>query len=110
MCENRLTLKRDSWLLGVLNMAGKSLGKLYPTNYLATVLVVYLHKQVMKREHQKMKKNKKIKIEGKQYLIKHVAFTECSRVGFPLFSPMFTCGLFMLYLCFFKRRYLSNNY
>ena len=58
MCENRLTLKRDSRLLGVLNIAGKSLGKLYPTNYLATVVVVYLHKQVMKREHQKMKKKK----------------------------------------------------
>ena len=59
MCENRLTLKRDSWLLGVLNIAGRSLGKLYPTNYLATVVVVYLHKQVMKREHQKIKKKKK---------------------------------------------------
>ena len=58
MCENRLTLKRGSWLLGVLNIAGKSLGKQYPTNYLATV-VVYLHKQVMKHEHQKMKKKKK---------------------------------------------------
>ena len=59
MCENRLTLKRGSWLLDVLNMAGKSLGKQYPTNYLATVVVVYLHKKVMKHEHQKMKKKKK---------------------------------------------------
>ena len=59
MCENRLTLKRGRWLLGVLNIAGKSLGKQYPTNYLATVVVVYLHKQVMKHEHQKMKKKKK---------------------------------------------------
>ena len=61
MCENRLTVKRDSWLLGVLNMAGKSLGKLCPTNYLATVVVFYLHKQVMKREHEKNEKEKKKK-------------------------------------------------
>ena len=41
MCGNRLTDKRDSWLLGVLNVAGKSLGKLYPTkgHYLTAVVV-----------------------------------------------------------------------
>ena len=32
MRENCPTVKWDSWLLGVLNMVGKSLGKLYPTN------------------------------------------------------------------------------
>ena len=62
MCGNRLTVKRDSWLLGVLNMVTKSLGKLYPTicsegHYLAAVVVVVdLYQQVTKREHQKMRK------------------------------------------------------
>ena len=32
MCENCLTVKKNSLLLGVLYMAGKSLGKLYPTD------------------------------------------------------------------------------
>ena len=50
----------------------------------------------MKREHEKNEKEKKKK--AKQYLIKHVAFTECSRIDFPLFSPMFTCGLFIIML------------
>ena len=50
----------------------------------------------MKREHQKMKKNKtKTK---KQYFIKRVAFTERSHVRCLLFSPMFTCGLFIIML------------
>ena len=72
MCENHLTVKREGWLLGVLNTAGKSLGKLYPTNYLAAVVVVvHLYQQVMKREHQKIKK--KIKKKGERYLIKQVA-------------------------------------
>lgn len=57
MCESRLTVKRDSWLLGVPNIAGKSLGKLHSTNskghYLAAVVVVDLYQHVMKREHQK---------------------------------------------------------
>lgn len=35
-CENRIAVKRDSSLLGVLNMAGRSLGKLYPTNLKVT--------------------------------------------------------------------------
>ena len=29
--------KMDSWLLGVLNIAGKRLGKLYPTNVKITI-------------------------------------------------------------------------
>ena len=89
MCENRLTFKSDSWFK---NKAGKSLGKLYPTNYLAAIVVVYLHERVMKHKHQKMKK------KGKQYLIKQVAFTERGHVGCLLFSPMFTCGLFIIML------------
>ena len=32
MRENCRTVKWDSWLLGVLNIVSKSLGKLYPTN------------------------------------------------------------------------------
>ena len=70
MCENHLTVKREGWLLGVLNTTGKSLGKLYPANYLAAVVVVvHLYQQVMKREHQKMKKKKK----KLRYLLKQVA-------------------------------------
>ena len=89
MCENHLTVKREGWLLGVLNTAGKSLGKRYPTNYLAAVVVVvHLHQQVMKREHQKMKKKEK----KRQTILDKTG----SIVGYLL-------------LCFFKRRYLSNN-
>ena len=88
MCENHLTVKREGWLLGVLNTTGKSLGKLYPTNYLAAVVVVvHLYQQVMKREHQKMKK----KTKKTTILVK-----TGSIVGYLL-------------LCYFKRRYLSNN-
>ena len=89
MCENHLTVKREGWLLGVLNTAGKSLGKLYPTNCLAAVVVVvHLYQQVMKREHQKMKKKKKKR--------RTILDKTGSIVGYLLLS-------------FFKRRYLSNN-
>ena len=75
MRENCRTVKWDSWLLGVLNIVSKSLGKLYPTNLkiIAVVAVIELYRQFMKREHQNMKKNTQ---QGKQYLIKQVAFTE----------------------------------
>ena len=56
----------------------------------------------MTREHKKIKKT-----QGKQYLIKQVAFTERNRAVCLLFSPTFTSGLL---LRFFIRRYLSINY
>ena len=57
----------------------------------------------MTREHKKKFK----KTQGKQYLIKQVAFTERNRAVCLLFSPTFTSGLL---LRFFIRRYLSINY
>ena len=49
----------------------------------------------MKRKYRKMKKEKK---KGKQYLVEYLAFTECSRVGCLLFSPMLARGLFIIML------------
>ena len=46
----------------------------------------------MTREHKKIKKT-----QGKQYLIKQVAFTERNRAVCLLFSPTFTSGLLLVY-------------
>ena len=93
----------DSLLLGVLNIAGKRLGKLYPTNvkrFLAVFVVIGLYQKILSREHKKTP-------QGKQFWIKQVAFTERNRMGCLLFSPTFTCGLVIR---FFISKYLSNNY
>ena len=64
----------------------KSVSNQLKGHYLAAVVVVDFYQQVMKREHQKMRKKN---LQGKQYLMNQIAFTERNCVGCLLFSPTF---------------------
>ena len=101
MCGNRLTDKRDSWLLGVLNVAGKSLGKLHPTkgHYLTAVVVADSYSRLWKVNIKKYEEKKEKKKKKKNDQAYQAAFTERNRVGCQLFSPTFIIfSLFIIML------------